>query len=482
MNSFAPLERVPLLSEGASGKRRIFEASHPDIVFVDGRFLRLLKLDARVDEDQYHSIDLAEFWLPSTSVHAKPLRLTDRPELVAVVVAVIDKYHHRVKRSKSRHRRAASMVKTLLKFFEYLWLNDIYKLDSATPEDFERLASLLGQGDWHKALDFSRRLELSFNAPDRVLVSSILGLPRNRLRALMGDEVRKAIGSNLSSQEAAQNLQSIYDVLKNEGFSPEQSVKLAEGDSSGMGESLLRQTFDTLNYLLDLPSDLGLRFEPYPDAFKRSKSLGRPGSRTRNLGALEAGLLLNEAYQWLYIYGPLVSDLVAGACMQVKAAHAEGRAVLGHNLEEWLESSPIRKTLEGYLGLPIEQLDGGDPSKLSLRRLLLSTFTACFVLTAVMNARRRDEITHRKFGLHRGCIQVRDEELGIFTGAFFIEKTYQTYLEFYVNKTTWHAIQLLEKFQASFDDLAMAMGRPVLDDFPEKERSLFGYFPTSPRI
>ena len=92
-----------------------------------------------------------------------------------------------------------------------------------------------------------------------------------------------------------------------------------------------------------------------------------------------------------------------------------------------------------------------------------------------MNARRRDEITHRKFGLHIGCIRSEDEELGVFKGTFYIEKTLQGYLDFYVNKTTKQAIKLLEEIQHVFDGANVSLGRASVSSSPPKEQSLFGY-------
>lgn len=450
--------------------------AHPDITLTDDFKLKVIRLDARSDEAQWLEIDLTSYWLPANSVYAEPQPLIRRPALAGTIVLVIDKYFQRARQSKSRHRRAAFMVTTLIKLFERMWLEDIYELASISQADFDKLAKSLAHGGWQEALSFRRRLVTALDVGGHALAEKLLSPGSYHQRWIVPEAIKRNLGSNLMARELAYYHPTILRAYK--GTLNEFAKKALEKSDvtpGGMGYSLLRQTFETINFILDLPNEYGISFIPYSEPARLAKRLGRPQSRTRNLGAVEAGLLLAEAYKWLYVYGPTTRELLAGLCEQVAGAHSDGREVRGYNLEKWLEASQVRRRLEEQLGVEITGVDHGSPSTLSVRKALLCIFSACFVLIATMNARRRDEITHRKFGLHRGFTAVEDELLGIYKGTFYIEKTYQDYLDFYVNRTTRDAALLLESIQDIFDELNRQMGRPLLRESPKREQSLFGY-------
>ncbi|MFQ6333987.1 hypothetical protein [Methylophilus sp. 3sh_L] len=162
-------------------------------------------------------------------------------------------------------------------------------------------------------------------------------------------------------------------------------------------------------------------------------------------------------------------------CEAVKAAHKDERKTLGYLLRDTLEDSDYRLELEKEINIKITGVDVAQRDSLALRDLLMILMSACFVLMATMNARRRDEINHRKYGLHLGFATVVDKEMEIYTGNFYIEKTLKDYEKFYINKSTWKAAITLEAIQMEFDKVNVCLGRPSFADMPEKERSLFGY-------
>ncbi|WP_156484704.1 hypothetical protein [Herbaspirillum chlorophenolicum] len=131
--------------------------------------------------------------------------------------------------------------------------------------------------------------------------------------------------------------------------------------------------------------------------------------------------------------------------------------------------------MEEKIGITIGELDVSKPGSYSVREVLLTLMTGCMVLVATMNGRRRDEVSHRKFGIHVGFTSVVDEEFEIYKGLFYIEKSIQDHDSFYVNKTTREVAILLESIQKAFDDLNSYLGRPTFADMPETERSLFAY-------
>ncbi|WP_156226481.1 hypothetical protein, partial [Herbaspirillum chlorophenolicum] len=167
--------------------------------------------------------------------------------------------------------------------------------------------------------------------------------------------------------------------------------------------------------------------------------------------------------------------MITDLCAEIRKAAEAGRKVLGDSLEDWLSSSKTRERLEEKIGITIGELDVSKPGSYSVREVLLTLMTGCMVLVATMNGRRRDEVSHRKFGIHVGFTSVVDEEFEIYKGLFYIEKSIQDHDSFYVNKTTREVAILLESIQKAFDDLNSYLGRPTFADMPETERSLFAY-------
>jgi hypothetical protein len=99
--------------------------------------------------------------------------------------------------------------------------------------------------------------------------------------------------------------------------------------------------------------------------------------------------------------------------------------------------------------------------------------SACFVNIATMNARRKDEIRHPKFGLQKGNLAVVDEILGIFTVNFYIEKTYLQRMPFYVNRSTCDAIKILESLEELFSRMESII-KPQ-QKLSSESRPLFSY-------
>lgn len=449
---------------------------HPDIDLSDDFTLRLKRLDAREDEEQERRIKLSDYWLPATEIYPDPQPLSGRLDMVAAIVLVIDEYFHRARQSKSRHEHAAFMVTTLAKFFEYLWVNEIYDLASANKNRlvFDSLPKLLAEGGWHQALGFKKRLTNALEKHGHELASKLLITGKNHLTGIVPASVKESLGSNLVGREMAFYHAQILSFYEGP-FNKKATMRLEVGDvePDGIGYSYLRQTLDTINFLADIQD--GLDYVPFPESVRLAKRYGKRPGRTKNLGALEASQLISESYRWLYIHGPIVERLIEGLCQEVISANGEERKVQGYSLDDWLSNSNDRVRLEESLGTPIQGVDMCRGDGMSLRQVHHCLLTACFILVATMNARRRDEITHRKYGLHKGFAVVEDEAIGLYRATFYIEKTLQSYMEFYVNRTTWDVSQLLEKIQDTFDGLNEKLGRPLLSDSPKREQSLFGY-------
>ncbi|MDR6586365.1 hypothetical protein [Herbaspirillum frisingense] len=448
---------------------------HPDIELLPNAF-KIRKVDARSDEEPFKTVDFQQFWLPPNSMYGEPQLLRIRKDFLGTIVLAVEKYIRQSGDAKTRNARVIFSVNTLVKFFEYIWLKNRFELSAVIPQDFDYLVRALARGGWHEALNVRNRLESALSVGGHQLASCLLSLGSNHLQGIRRTALGEQIGTNVAAREAAIYLKQILQHYRGPLNEYAKNVLANdEGSVHGMNYSMLRQTLQAINLLIDLPAPYGISFLPFNNPVALSKKLTSPQNTTRNLGAVEAGALIAEGYKWLYSFGGDIVALIQGLCSQVKLAHEQRREVLGHSLEGWLELSDIRERLEEKIGVEIDGLDIGKPGCYSVRELLLTLMTACFVLTATMNGRRRDEILHRKYGLHAGFSEVIDEDLEIFRGLFYIEKTIKDYDTFYINKTTREVALLLEMIQKSFDDLNGYLGRPTFSDMPKRERSLFGY-------
>ncbi|SMP77697.1 hypothetical protein [Noviherbaspirillum suwonense] len=449
---------------------------HPDIELLPDYTLNVRKIDARADEDPFKHIDLKHFWLPPNNVYDKPQRLLMRQDFLGAIALAAEKYVRGSTDSKTRNARVVFSVATLAKFFEYIWLKNRFNLAAVIPQDFDELARVLAGGGWHAALNVKKRLKIALSAEGHQLACCLLSLGQNHLHGIRRASLGQHIGTNVAAKEAAIYLKQVLQHYRDPLNEYAQKI-LATDDkfAEGMNYSMLRQTLEAINLLIDLPAPYGIKFLPFHNSVALAKKLTKPQMATRNLGAVEAGALIAEGYKWLYSYGEDIAALIQGMCLQVKSAHEQRREVLGHSLENWLELSDIRIRLEKKIGIKIDGLDIKKPGCYSVRELMLTLMTSCFVLVATMNGRRRDEVSHRKYGLHAEFSEVVDEELEIYRGLFYIEKTTKDHDIFYINKTTREVALLLENIQKSFDDLNGYLGRPTFSNMPKTERSLFGY-------
>lgn len=455
---------------------------HPDIRLTEEWILSLPRLSARSDEPNIAEIDLSSFWLPANSVYPVPQPITEQPRFAACMVLAVSAYWSSANTQKTRDVRAKSVASSLAKFLEFAWMKDKFELSSWTKEDFRSLATELAEGGWQHALKIKDRLleayEKTFQSDFSMLLRPPNGLDQG---SICTATFQAQLGTNVQGQEVK-----IYHKALVEG-APGLDSKIKDAASirnvfaaivpKRPSTSMLRETFAVLNYAYDLPFGLGLSALPFEDGHISAKKLGRPCGRTANLTADQAARLFAESFRWVYSYGPKIVILLGEICEAVIQSHEEGRVVLGHDLDDVLQRSSSRQWLDQHLPMPVKGIDvvRTAAKSLSVRELILSLMSACFFLAATMNARRKDEISHRRFGLHKGCVKMVDEVLGLFEGEFYVEKTVCDYVSFYVNKATRDVVQLLEGIQILFDEVDVALGRGDPTSLPARERSLFTY-------
>ncbi|MFC7515471.1 hypothetical protein ACFQUU_10675 [Herbaspirillum sp. GCM10030257] len=129
----------------------------PDIELLNGWRIQIKRLDARSDESNLVEYDLSKYWLPPNNVYPRPQTLTSQPTLAASVVLAINEYLIRARAEKSRHKRGAMLLTTIVKFFEYSWLSNRYQFNQWEKSDYQKLATKLASGGWQRALDVQHR-------------------------------------------------------------------------------------------------------------------------------------------------------------------------------------------------------------------------------------------------------------------------------------------------------------------------------------
>lgn len=459
--------------EKITGRTR---AQHHPALRVTSDYLLLVKrVDARQDEEPDYVLDLKKYWLPANSVYSEPIPLVSRPGYIKAIIEVIDSYLYRVEPSKSRHTRAAFILSSVVKFFEFMWLKDVFEFESINEELFDSLFEDLVAGGWHKALGISDRLDsmlYGLTERDRDIP---LFTGRYQHSSVRASEIQRLLGTNIDAREVAAYFRKIKLFQFEKGWISKLPKSAVDGyrKPSGYGYSILRQTLESINLLFMTSS--GLKIYPYPEYAKRAKRATAPQGRTANISPVVASRLLSYSFLWVYDCSDLVVELLADMRNAVVRASREGLLQLGSYLPEAVLRSNSRLKLEKLLGVKIEGTDNGSKTTLSVREVITCLQSACFVVIATLNARRRDEVEHRKLGIHFGCCAELDRDLELYELVIYVEKSLRDYDRFFVGQSTYLAINALEQLQLEYIECDRVLGRCNWDSVPERERTLFSY-------
>ncbi|MBY4731759.1 MULTISPECIES: hypothetical protein [Cupriavidus] len=395
--------------------------------------------------------DLREIYLPGNSLVNRAISLVDHPEFAAVLVMLVDNY---LGRSKNTHSRSVGMkacIRFVAYYLEVFWYNDCTSLKVVPQTLFDAFAVALASGGLLKALSIKQRLEaLKMELPEK----------RNTRAGA------RVLGTNFLTFSAA---------IRNDAVGQKNT-----DDGPTLSASFLNDFFNAANYLFDLPSDLRTTYRPYPKAYALSRLLGAKGESTKNLSNDKAGRLIRVSFLWLYERAPLLIALlreIVDACIDNKK---KSRKMLGRKIPQIFAASERRRALEEILPFPLEKIDivrGRDESH-SLREAVTSLLTACFILIAFMNARRKGEVSHPYVGLHTSSLRIIDEALELYVVGFFLQKKgHQVRVPYFVNKTTRDAIGVLTALQAEFRRLDDVIAPDSFEKnaMPGEHPSLFAY-------
>lgn len=450
---------------------------HSHFTITEDYVILVYKVEAREDENKYYSVDLKKYWLPGNSVYPSGMRLVEREEFVKAIVLVVDDHLRRSEPSKSRHTRIAYQISSLVKFFEYMWLKDIYNFSQLRDEHFDELFDKLSQGGWNTALEIKARLanRLSLLSDDDRYHAIFRG--PNQRNSVRSREFQKLLFSNVETREIFDHFRDIKLFQLSKGWISCLPSAAEEGSIviRSFGFSILRQTLNSINALYYVP--VGLEVFPFQDATSRSRRATPPAGRTKNISPQVAGRLLSYAFLWLYEYADLVLEVLSEVCTSVIGTHKVSPSTPGKNLLEVLKGSTAKEAFEKKTGLVLNGCDSHkiSTSGLSLRVVINTLQTACFVVIATLNARRRDEVQHRKLGVHYGCCRETNGEIGLYDLLIYVEKSLKDYDHFYAGESTFRAISILEKIQDYYNEVDRSLGRSTWESVPDLERTLFSY-------
>lgn len=460
-------------SEGIATKRTA------GIVSVEGCVISVIDFAAREEAPTAKTIDLNNFFLPPTKIYPNPTRLGTRDDLVeGVVVAVLGLGRRISPTTKSGAVRVTDAVVILSKFIEFGWLNGLYSWNDWSPVATRRLLKILGSGGWATALELVGRSKqfLGEHSNEQLALMVRPTHSKSGGYSLRGS-FRNKLGTNLHHAELIPAKLMILEQLDIELERKETQSNAGairpklQSYEAGMSEGQLRQTLTAINLLAESGDDPPLAFVPFADTVRLSKEHGRSGGRTGNLSPDIVAELLKHSFWWMdEVANPLL-NLCEDAMSEIAQRIRDGLNLDSKKLFSAVQAAPAFSRLEGVIGLPITSTGlswEANDDDISVKQLIYSLATACFLTIAFLNARRKDEIAHRKIGLHRRALRVVNRELGLYECEFFIQKSKKRYVPFYVGDLTRAAIRILERLS----DIARAIQRILLKDdfFPEDAR------------
>ncbi|MDM4768258.1 hypothetical protein [Pelomonas sp. SE-A7] len=435
---------------------------------------------AREDEAaKFVRYKLSHMMLPPVPTTGAPVSILHRPDLLHALVASLRACAQRSTPGKSTHLRLTATLRTLMKVFEFGWLRGLYALGDWSQADFDELASELSKGGWTRALNIEdRAIEYCNRHPRAEVEAQIRPSHASSGGYSIRDSFAIAIGTNCAHQELAVAKEIL---VKHLGLPPRSrqtnNVKRAKqrSDIAGISQTHIRQEMSAMNLLGEcLGRSEGLSFIPFPNTVQASKFYGRAGNRTGNLEPQIVASLLRESFWWIGEISGLVIDLFKELIGELEAARKSGTDLTTQRISQIIQHSSFTRAIEALLGVPIETVGlRHRKESWSLSRVLYTLYSACFVVIAFLNARRKDEIEHRKIGLHRHALKLVDKNLRLYECEFYIEKTYKSYTTFYVGNATRAAIEVLEVMSdlARAIDGVRAKDRTVVSD--PREDKLF---------
>ncbi|UVH57198.1 hypothetical protein NWF24_30900 [Variovorax paradoxus] len=422
--------------------------------------ISLQNWDAGVDEKQHIVLDFSEFWLPASGLYPAK-RLSEDALLSTTIVLSIDSYLSRVGKGKSTSQTALGILRFLARAWEWGYLNDLYRPCDWTGAHFRRLWRQLKEGGWPRALDIKKRtLAAMTNAYD---IDELLW----PMHTTSGNPSVRQVGvqawlhTNLATRSLAQTRALLLRAIH---------IDVPEPDEPKYSQSLFRMIMQELQRVSQLEAPYGFSVDPLTAIGPSAGKTGVRSKRTPNLDVETAVKLLECSLHWVHSYsGPIIA-LVEEVLDVAKESHGLNDYARRKKYRAFLDQLPAKKLVGVLTGVDLNLTQGRQAGAIMMHHLVGMLTTAAFIVIAVMNARRRDEICHPKLGLKTGAIRIINKEFDIYEGTFYIEKSAKSYVDFFVNRSTYVAFEVLENLNKLYVATEQATSLPTAD--PEKT-SLF---------
>ncbi|WP_304351419.1 hypothetical protein [Comamonas testosteroni] len=391
-------------------------------------------------ENEWWIIDLDDYFLPATRL-VRQCKLSEEPELAIATVLAVDTYLSSVKDTKEPHTTVVAIVSTIAKCWEWGRLNGIYRVADWTAGHFRALEKQLVQGRWALALKGESRIQQFLStgpAPDSIAwVNKQLSL---------NSGLKRMLGTNLSAQELACGRNSIHRYVQ-----PNLLVGgwLDNSTPTQPGFSWLRTTFWHVNLLSGLAAPYALKLTPFPEPQVRAKRLAVSSARTPTLSVDHAIGMLVYSKKCVDQYSGLICDLVyevGRIAFEADQAKRSKKARLRLIGRLW-DKSLVRACFAEILGCDIFISSCSRDGRMTVPMLVDILMSSCFIQIAALNARRKDEVIHKTLGIRRDSMSPINEELGVYTGVFYIEKTLKSYAPYFVNQATFNAYSAMRKLE-----------------------------------
>lgn len=478
MKSLEAVRKKSSLSEEPTSCANYEIGSEKLQIDADGNIL-IRKNVSRFDENQWAKIEIRNKVLPATPLNSEPTSMSNRRELVLALVAACDVYLARVTPTKSTHLTLIAQTNVIAKFFEYSWLNGIYSLSDWRPAFWDSFRDKLSQGGWVYALDIERRTrDLLTKMPTEEIGSYLVPSHESRGHkfSLRSSFLRK-LGTNVAGREVnlvRKIVESTYEArrLGNESiYSQKGSVEPLRRVST----SLLRQDLMHLNTLADIPSSLGVDHVPTASPWRYSLGNGRTLDRTKNFTPDTLAALLKQSFYWVEELSEPVIDLLESLGELAVETNHLCYSWTRKRFHQHLAESHGAVALQEILGLKITTFVAKNckSGETSVKNIVMQLAAACFFLIALMNARRKDEISHRSIGLHANSLTLVDKDLELNLCEFYIEKSARDYVPFYVNATTKKCIEIMKKVSDVAWTLNFMAGNADFTEQSYRDRKIF---------
>ncbi|MBB6557533.1 hypothetical protein HNP48_000197 [Acidovorax soli] len=448
------------------------------VVMRDGKiFIR--KHEVRADEPLFQMVDLASYHLPPAPFTSGPITLADRPELVQAVFYSVRAYADRQVPSKSTHLNVVKAIRAIAKMLEFCWVNGCYSLSDWSVALTDKLPPILAEGGWSKALNIRERVLDFLGENPKEVARQYISLPREKNRDMsINRKFQVDLGTNISQAE----LRPVRDIFAStlnvsvEGHGSGKSRTFQASAELGMSSSLLRQELAWINLLSEVPSGDLLQYAPYPSPFQISIQLGRPTGRTANITPEQIAKIVGKGIYFSEQVSVHIIGVFEAVVERIEADVSQGIVPCRKSALQALFLSKHRVLLRDLTGDDIIDLQPNVKvrSHQTLEGIINTLFSGCFSVIGLLNARRKDEVQHRKIGLTQASLQRVDKSLDIYECMFYFQKHLKQHVPLYVGRATVRAINCLEEMERLTMRLANATGLQV-DELAPAERALFRF-------